>query len=239
VTVSLEDHLSEMAGERRTVTVYAPRKPADLADRFGEWNVDFQFSALPVETEDAFAVVRRGEEFLGSVELASVTALTDPRVGLVGNGSSESELDALLELLDDTLFRSVDRRRLLAASREFEDRAWRVGAGRLHAGFQRPGIFDAQRSVYERLAGRGLEVHVYIDGEWDADPIEGVTVHDEAGGELGQYWFVVYDAPASRTESQSCALLAHEREPGAYDGCWTYDADRVDGLATYLLETYH
>jgi DICT domain-containing protein len=124
----------------------------------------------------------------------------------------------------------------VAATREIEDRAWRHGRGELHAGFQRPDALDDQRTVYERLAKSDLDVHVYFEGEWDAPPITGVTEHTD-DGELGEFWFVAFEPdPAAR--SQTCALLARERDARTYDGFWTYDPNRVSALVSHLRSTY-
>jgi hypothetical protein len=231
---SLRDQFDDVAARRRTLTVYADEPRPEIASHFEGWNVEVRFDRLPVGTADGFVTVRQGAEFLGSIDLRVFDPLLEPpapprSVGVV----DDRPLDPVLGLLDDTTFRTFDRRQLLAVSREFEDRAWRVGTGRLHAGFQRPAAFDAQRDVYATLADSGLDVHVYVDGAWSGDPVEGVTTHADPDDELGRFWFVAFAADGD----QDCALVAEERDDG-YDGFWTYDRDRVAEIDDHLESTY-
>src|SRR6056297_2720157 len=164
MTETLQTLLDDLAAQRRTVTVYAADPPSELADRLADWHVDVRFDRLPPESGDGFITVRQGDRFLGTVSLETVAMLFEPTAGVLDARSTETgSLEPLLELLDDTLFQSFERRQLLAATREIEDRAWRHGRGELHAGFQRPDALAAQRPVYERLAKSDLDVHVYFD----------------------------------------------------------------------------
>ncbi len=95
------------------------------------------------------------------------------------------------ELFDfeNTVFSAYDRRQMLTAAREIEERAWRVGGGTLYVGFQRRDALADQKDVYERLAThRSVTVTVFIDDEWD-DPFDDVTVVTDADGEIGDVWF--------------------------------------------------
>lgn len=238
MTESLQTLLEDLSAGRRTVTVYAADPPSDLAERLADWHVDVRFDRLPPDSGTGFVTVRQGDRFLGAVPLETVATLFEPTPGVLDADTSETGvLEPLLELLDDTLFRSFERRQLLAATREIEDRAWRHGQGELHTGFQRPAALAAQRSVYHRLAETDLDVHVYFDGRWDATPIPGVTEHATRDGELGRFWFAAF-RPDAAARSQACALLARERDPDAYGGFWTYDPDRVEALVAHLRATY-
>ena len=239
MTQSLQSLFDDLAGERRTVTVYDDDPPTDLTDRLTDWHVDVRFDRLPSGAEGGFLTVRQGEVFLGSVGIETVTALFEPSAAVLdADASTTASLEPLLALLDDTLYHSFERRQLLAASREIEDRGWRAGRGELHAGFQRPDALAAQRSVYERLAESELDVHVYFDGTWDATPIPGVTTHTDRDSELGRLWFVAF-RPVTDGERGACALIARERTADTYEGFWTYDAERVATLADHLTATYH
>ncbi len=124
---------------------------------------------------------------------------------------------------------------MLAATREIEDRAWRAAEGHLYAGFQRTAALEAQREAYDRLSARGeLSVTVFTDDDWDK-ALEELSVVS-ASGEIGQFWFVVFDGTVE--ENQACALVAEEREPGLYYGFWTYDPAFVGELVAYLEDTY-
>jgi hypothetical protein len=231
---SLAAQFDVVTAARRTLTVYAEDPHPEVADHFEGWNVEVRFDRLPEGSTDGFVTVRRGEEFLGSLDVRVLDALLEPPASVGPPGETTGPpLENLLALLDGTTFRSFDRRQLLAVSREIEDRAWRIGTGRLHAGFQRPPALAAQRDAYERLADRGLDAHVYFDGAWDADPIEGVTLHTGTDGQLGRFWFVVLAA----TGEQDCALLAMETDD-RYDGFWTYDPDHVADIDGLLRDRY-
>jgi len=238
-----------MGAARRTVTVYSDEPHSGLADRFADWNVELRFDRLPEGTREGFVTIRQAGEFLCSVDVDVLAGFFEPSLTLPGrNRSDDWALATFLDSLDETLFHTASRRQLLAASREFEDRAWRVGAGRLTTGFQRPAALEAQRSGYKHLADRGLDVHVYFDGDWNTATIPGVRMHAIRNDEIGQFWFVAFDGgPESGMTpgegepgrpSQACALLARETEPGSYSGFWTYDQARVESLLDYLTETY-
>jgi len=237
-----------MGAQRRTVTVYSDEPAPAVADPLEDWNVELRHDRLPEGTQGGFVTVRQGNDFLASVDLDALSGFFEPALTLPGTGQDRDQaLSTFLDNLDETLFHGTTRQQLLAASREFEDRAWRVGTGSLHAGFQRPAALEAQRSVYERLADRGLDVHVYFHGDWDTATIPGVTMHVARTDEIERFWFVAFDGgprpsadPAARENrpSQACALLARETEPASYSGFWTYDPEWVRSLLDYLDATY-
>lgn len=234
MTQTLQSFVDDLAAERRTVTVYAADPLPDLAARLSDWHVDVRFDRLPGGADDGFITVRQGDQFLGSVPLETVATLFEPPSGSLDAATAQlGSLAPLLELLDDTLFQSFQRRQLLAATREIEDRAWRHGRGELHVGFQRAEALAAQRTVYERLAESDLDVHVYFDGQWDAPSIRAVTEHTGRDGEFGEFWLVAF-LPEADAQSQACALIARERAPNSYGGYWTYDQDRVTRLVRHL-----
>lgn len=196
----------------------------DLADRFGVRNVTVEHTRLPSEAGDGFVIVTRGGEFVGSVRLGTLQTLSSPPTRTLG-GEDEEEFQALLALLDDTVFTSLDRRQLLATSREIEDRAWRLDRGRLYTGFQSFSAMRDQVEVYERLASKpGLDVHVFGEPDWEPPAMGDVTLHATTDPEITDVWFVVYDG---EDPLDDCALLAEERSPEQFHGFWTYDPDRV------------
>lgn len=238
-----------MGAQRRTVTVYSAQAHPELADRLADWNVELRFDRLPEGVQRAFITVRQGERFLAGIDASVLADFFEPSLTTPGTDPHGGrELSAFLDHLDETLFHGATRRQLLAATREFEDRAWRVGGGVLRVGFQRPAALEVQRTVYRRLAERGLDVHVYFDGDWDTATIPGVRMHAVRNDEIGLFWFFVFDGgPALPVEadlgqdwqaSQACALLAREAEPGVYSGFWTYDTRWVQALLDYLTGTY-
>jgi DICT domain-containing protein len=247
--VSLESFLADMGAQRRTVTVYSDDPDPEIPDRFRDWNVELRFNRLPDGSHAGFVTVRQGTDFLAGVDSDVLAGFFEStRTSTGSNADKDPALTTFLNHFDETLFHGTTRRQLLAASREFEDRAWRVGAGRLYAGFQRPAALEAQRSPYERLTDRGLDVHVFFDGDWDTATIPGVRMHVVRNDEIGGFWFVAFDggpespeAPDPARESgasQACALLAKETGQATYSGFWTYDPERVAALLDYLDAAY-
>jgi DICT domain-containing protein len=144
----------------------------------------------------------------------------------------------ILDHLDETMFTSYDTGQMVSASREIEDRAWRLGEGQLHAGFQQLSILSDQMDVYTRLADRdGLDVHAYACPDAEVPEHEtDLTIHVERSEEIARSWFVVYDG--NGVDVNKCALLAEEREERAFYGFWTYDPETVDWLVDYLQGAY-
>ena len=245
--MALRDFLAEVEARRRTITAFAPSYPTWLADWFDTRHVDVEYEYLPARESEPFLVVSEGDDFLGSVDFGAVEAMRRPTVADPGTEAfNEAVYRTFLSLLPDTIFSSFERRQMLAAAREIEDRALRVGRGTLFAGFQSHAAFRHQYAVYERLVGdTDLDVRVYGAADWDPPPVQGVGYYggdgaaegdDPAAGELGRFWFVAFDG--GHQVFQSCALLAEEREPGAFYGFWTYDPALVGRLVTYLREAY-
>lgn len=204
------------------MTVYTDEDTNHEA-RFASRNVTVETRALPDGVSGSFAVLRDESGFLGAVSLVTMEALLKPPIRRPGAlDDLEDGYRALFELLDDTLFVSLERRQLLAASREIEDRALRVGNGTLHVGFQSLDAFEAQRSVYTRLAEEtALDIHVYAVTDTPPATEPGVTFHTEPTDDIGRFWFLAFDG--GDDDKQACALVAEEIESGSYSGFWTYD----------------
>jgi DICT domain-containing protein len=124
---------------------------------------------------------------------------------------------------------------MFAATREIEDRAWRVRRGRLRAGFQRVRALADQRAVYARLATT-LDVHTYAVPDGPAPDMGEATLHLHPSHELERAWFVVYDGGGASTNK--CALLAEERGDRRFIGFLTYAPELVDEIDTYLAGAY-
>ncbi|MFC7027059.1 DICT sensory domain-containing protein [Halomicroarcula sp. GCM10025324] len=215
---------------RKTIVVYAPTDAGlDLAERLSARNATVEQRALPLSAPGGFLVVRDDDQFLGALALEDLLSFLSPTEFLPWElDDVDPGYRPVVDLLDDTLFVSLDRRQLLATSREIEDRAWRVGRGTLRVGFQRRAAFEAQRETYRRLAATtDLDVHVYLREDtvpeaFDPGPL---TVHTGPAETVGRYWFLLFDGGGN--EWQACALIAEETEPGRYRGLWTYDPETV------------
>lgn len=273
---ALSDAIDAVARTRKTIEIYADEDSIseEIARQFSTRNVDVVERTLPgtdvLETSGPEASDRgtsnRGTNDPGFVVLRDENgtfraAMGIDRLGVVvapgadhyhaADDPDTEILDGLgngYDFLEETLFASYDRRQLLAATREIEDRAWRRGSGRLLVGFQTAAALRAQVDAYDRLAARGLQITVFIEDETtdsnDA-PIDdsGMEVLEEAidvivsdADEIGRFWLLAYDGDGD--DYSKCALLGEERNPDRYYGFWTYDPDRVDELIDYLDAEY-
>lgn len=234
--MTLREFLDEASSSRRTVTLFAPRPCEEIATYFESRNVLVEHEPIPDDGTDGFVVLSVDGEFAGSAAIEAVRHLVSPSATDLEPGASEA-IRATMDLLAETTFVAFERRQLLAASREIEDRAYRVGHGTLRTGFQSATAMDAQRDVYATLATETLlDVHVYGRLDWEPD-LPGATVHAEETGEIGAFWFVVFDG--GDADRQACALLAEEDEQdaGSFRGFWTYDPELVADIEAYLAAT--
>jgi len=229
----LGELLERIGGRHRWLRTYAD-EPTDLADALAGHNVTVEHRDRPAGVPGPFVVVQSAEGFRGAVALGSLESFlagpTEPPV--LGDADGERELR---ELFERTPFASLERRQLLATSREFEERAYRAGEGRLHVAFQTRAAMDAQRATYRAiLRETDLDVHVYAPpgplGELWTD----ATVHDDVGWAVDRFWVVAYDGGGD--DRRACALLAEEHDPDRYFGLWTYDPALVAATIATLEE---
>ncbi|KAB1185038.1 MULTISPECIES: DICT sensory domain-containing protein [Haloferax] len=233
--MSLSELIAGVAAAERTLTVFNPRDGAvdRLAEHFKDRNVSVQAAMSDVGPSN-YAVLGTGTQFHTAVDVTDV--LKD--AADVEPGFERESYVPILDHLDETLFTSYDRERMLNATREIEDRAWRVGAGELHAGFQTGANLRPQLESYRRLGGRDdLSVHAYIYPSDDVPKVEQFLLHLARSEEIRRSWFVVYDG--NGVDDYKCALVAEERAdaPG-FRGFWTYDPSTVDYIRNHLQTTY-
>jgi hypothetical protein len=221
------DLLDEVTDRKKRLTVYSP-SPQDITEYFEAWNVDVKYRSLPEGSPDGFITVHDDGRFLGSVSLEAATNFVNPADYEPWESERRSATYRdLLDLLDDTLFTANDRRQMLATSREFEDRAWRLGRGTLYAGFETPSTFRTQQAVYERLASKGgLAVELYVHDDAELPDVDGATLHPTHSEELAATWFVIYDGGGE--ELQKCTLVGTQKRENEFTGFWTYDPELVD-----------
>jgi DICT domain-containing protein len=208
-----------------------PAVVASLRERFADRNVAVE-EGTAADGPDEFAVLHRDGEFVTAIDVADLPdADAERRVDF-----ADSPYRAVVDQLDETMFTSYDSSEMVAASREIEDRAWRVGDGSLHAGFQTVSTLLGQSDVYGRLAERGdLDVvaYAYPDEQPDAAPC---PVRLCRSDEIRRTWFVAFDGGG--VDANKCALVAEEREPRRFYGFWTYGADTVDYVIDHLTHSY-
>jgi len=229
--MSLSSILSAAAARRRTLHHYSPTQ-SDLPAQFAGRNVAVESHPLPTEGPPSFVVIRDADGFRGAISDEDLQTFLSPETSPQWRiDEAASTHRTLYDLLDDTVFASLDRQQLLGATREIEDRAYRVGHGRFHVGFQSLDAFDAQRELYEQLAGdTDLDIHAYFSGEAPAEEPPGITLHVEPTPDIGRFWVMAFDGGE---EPQQCALVA-KQHGDTYEGVWTYDPRLVqkvfDGL---------
>ncbi|MFC6904547.1 DICT sensory domain-containing protein [Halalkalicoccus tibetensis] len=232
--MSLTELISGVEAHEKTLTVYNTDGDTvgELRERFADRNLVVESGT--VETgPDRFVVLGHEGEFLTAVGIDELLA----RSGSERAGFGGDPYRPILDHLDETLFTSYGHREMLAASREIEDRAWRVGRGELHAGFQRLSTLRTQLDVYNALARRdGLAIHTYAIPDVEAPQGADFSVHLDESDEVASVWCVAFDGGG--TDRKKCALLAEERSPRAFYGFWTYDPDTVDYVIDHLSSTY-
>jgi hypothetical protein len=231
--MSLHELVAAVDDREKRVTVYAPTLSSGLTKRFESRDVEVVHRLVAPEDAVPTVTVSEGDRCLGYAEL---TALDGPEVDTAPGHATvtDERYRDLLTLLSDTTARSFDRDHLLATSTEFEERAWRVGEGRLHVGFQSLSALRAQATTYDLLAGLDdLDLHVYGCPDWSPE-LPGATLHTDVGPEIARTWFVAFDGGR---DDQTCALVAEERDQG-FHGFWTYRPATVRAVLDHLESTY-
>lgn len=235
--MSLTELIRGVENHEKTLIVF--NSDSDVVEtlraQFGDRNLTVKRDRTE-RTPASFVVLSSDDEFVTAASLPSVLADETSQ-------DTEPEFDdetyrPILDHLDETMFTSYDTDQMVAASREIEDRAWRLGNGELHAGFQKLSILGPQMDVYERLASKdGLDVHAYAAPDADVPEHDSpLTINVERADEIRESWFVLYDGAG--IDVNKCALLAEEREPRSFYGFWTYDSETVDWILDYLRQSY-
>ncbi len=229
MTVTLHDLVAAVEGRSKQLAVYAPEEKAALANELEEYfdsqNVAITFHS-DNDTHSRAELTDETGERLVAVEIESLEALVSGTPGPLG--VDQRPYAPLLAHLDETTFTSYERRQMMHASREIEDRAWRERGGRLLAGFQLVSNFADQAEVYRTLAGANIDIEVF--GVADTDLPEGpfdIHTEEDTDIDVGNVWFVAFDG--NGRDEQKSALLAEERGEGFY-GFWTYDPALVDAV---------
>jgi DICT domain-containing protein len=264
--MSLSELIAGVEDHEKTLTVFNADESVTTEFRqgFADRNVTVTSESTPSGKPGEFVTLSEDGEVLTATSISDFRAMMADDTVL---GLSESPYRPLLAYLDETMFTSWSTDRMVAASREIEDRAWRVGEGEIHAGFQYLSTLRGELPVYERLGSKRLDVHAYAVPDEDPPANRSFTLHIERAEEIERSWFVVFDGGASatpletsdsgaeppssgasgqrsaagdrgRVDDNKCALLAEERAPREFYGFWTYDPDTVDWILDYLDSTY-
>jgi DICT domain-containing protein len=213
------------AAERRLTLVSPPSDDVvNAVERtFGPQGVSVE---VREGTDQSVAVVHDGDEVIRIVPLVE---------GGSGLAAATDAVTDALSSLERTTFTSYGLRGMFAATREIEDRAWRVRRGRLRAGFQQVDALEQQKRVYRQLAS-ALEVHAYAAPGVATPDLGDAVVHLDPAEEIARSWFVVYDGDGD--PAHKCALVAEERGERTFSGFLTYEPSLVDEVDDYLAETY-
>src|SRR6056297_1997073 len=220
--MTLSSIIDDVTGTGRTLRVYDPTNPdavAALERHFEVQNVVVEEATLPEGPED-FVVLQDGDQFLAAADLEALRRAVTFESGLLdATCFEETQVPDVLKHVSDTTFTAYGKRRMILASREIEEQAWRAGGGELHSGFQHLSLLRDQWDLYHRIADRGVDVHVYGVPDWQPPEPDWLTVHGEETDEIREAWFVAFDAP----ENRDCALVAAEADENEFEGFWTYD----------------
>lgn len=231
--MSLTELIAGVEAHRKTITVFNADADvaATLRNQFSDRNVDVKDAQTPAGPQE-FVVLGINEVFITAASVDKVLGRDES-----GPRFETEAYQPILDHLDETLFTSYDIDQMTSASDEIEDRAWRIGQGTIYAGFQTLSALDTRLDTYEQLACRDdLDVCVYAFPDTVVPDYEDITLHIERAREIQNTWFVVYDGDGD--DNNKCALLAEEREAGAFYGFWTYDPDTVDWMERHLCTNY-
>ena len=235
--MSLTELIAGVEDHEKTLTVFNADDGTikALREQFHDRNLSVSGEQTTSGKPKAFVVLADEDEFVTAASIDTVLASDDEKKD---PGFEGEPYRPILDHLDETMFTSYDIEQMVAASREIEDRAWRVGKGSVHSGFQRLSILESQMKIYEQLAEKGtLDVHAYAVPDADVPKHDtDLTIHVERSDEIERSWFVAYDGAG--IDVNKCALLAEEREPRTFYGFWTYDPTTVDFIIDHLENSY-
>jgi DICT domain-containing protein len=235
--MSLSELIAGVEDHEKTLTVFNAEASAveDIRERFADRNLRVTAESTASGRPGEFVTLSDDGRVYTATGLDSFLARLEGRerpLGPEGRGS-------ILEYIDETLFTSWSIDRMVAASREIEDRAWRVGGGSLHAGFQTLSTLEGELDRYQRLGDSDIDVHAYAVPDIEPPDYSSFRLHLDRGEEIATSWFVVFDdGSEDERTTQKCALLAEEREARSFYGSWTYDASTVDYSVDHLESRY-
>lgn len=232
----LHSLIAEVRHREQQFTVYRRGDRPDIEAWLVDHGVAVESRSLPSGGPDPFIEIRTDGEVVGVIGVDALEGLLTPPIHRPGDRDGISDgYRALFDLLERTVVSGVNRRELLAVSREIEDRAYRVGEGTLRVSFQTLSRFRSQTAVYRTLAAEtDLDIHIYALDDWTPPKIGGLTYHTEDVERLEPHWVLAYDG--GPRDSQACGLVAREHLED-YAGFWTNDPSLVEEIATALAET--
>lgn len=239
---SLAALIEDVEADRPTLTLCnfqgTEKMGATITSYFDRLNVPVETATLDRDAPTDVAMLHRGPDLLASSTVSDLVAAIDLDDADTTVSHAAARTD-LFDHVDQTVFgaHGADRQLLVQVSHTIESMAWRTGQGTIHAGFQefsRLWDDDRARTIYQRVAEAGVDVHIY--GQPDV-PIEtdAWTLHGADGGELSETWFVGFADP---DDTRSGTLVARQTGSNEYDGFWSYRPELAGRLEAYLRTTY-
>jgi hypothetical protein len=234
--MSLSELIAGVEAHEKTLTVFNTEQAVvdEFRASFADRNITVRGEATASGKPGEFVTLSEDGEVVTATGLDSLRSLLSDDATL---DYRERPYQPLLDHLDETMFTSWETEQMVAASREIEDRAFRVDDGQLHAGFQYVSTLKAELPIYERLGSTDVEVHAYAVPDETHPNHDGFTLHLERATEIETSWFVVFDG-GDEGAASACALVAEEREPREFYGFWTYEESTVDWVLDHLDSTY-
>jgi hypothetical protein len=227
----LDDLLARLRDRERQLVVYGEQE-TDLEQQFATLDVSVVHRPLPPEVSEPFVVIEEDGTFAGAVALSSLEELLEPPIVRPGERDDVSPgYQVLFDALEETVFTAMNRRQLLAVTREIEERAFRLGSGTLRASFQTPSAFESQLDVYRTLGTEtDLDIHIYGRDDWELPAIPNVAYHALGTDTIARFWLVALE---SDDGSVACGLIA-EQQQDHYRGFWTDDPAALSEVLTEL-----
>ncbi|SIR71951.1 DICT sensory domain-containing protein [Natronorubrum thiooxidans] len=234
--MTLSAYFAQIDPPTRTVTIYAPQPQPDVVDWFQTGVDAVDYRSLPDVTaaSQSFFVIHEDDAFVAAIGLEAAREFLEPPINEPwADALDDASYRRLVEVFESTVWHSLERRQLLAVSREIENRAWRAGSGTLRVGFQNSDALEPMEAVYARLAAESaLDIHVYIADDWDRPSIPGVTIYADGGDEIGSFWVLTFDGDGDPLRTSG--LIARERDADGFEGLWTDDTQLVARLERAL-----
>jgi len=229
----LDSLIAEHRETDHQFTVYWSGDEPDLETWLINHGIATESRPLPPNGPGPFIEIKTDGEVVGVIGVEAAEKLLEPPVlGLENQDGISEGYQVLLEALEKTVFSGMDRRDLLAVSREIEERAFRVGEGTLRVCFQTFSTFRSQLDVYRTLANETtLDIHIYGVEDWIPPRITGIAYHADAAERFESYWALAYDGGPDA--ANACGLVAKE-DSDEYTGFWTNDSAIVEEIATML-----
>lgn len=226
--------LLERAFENQSVSVDDRNVPGEVDDLVCLVDGETVVATTPMsELEESLLLVNADRSRTGTRQLRSGSF----PVVLTGLDETEFTVRGFPESNKEKLL-------LILISRFIESMALDRDAGTLRGTFQRLSRLDDEygtRTVYSLLADSRVETHVYgLPGDHDAVSSLDVIVHTGDHEEYRESWFVVFTPPEDDRDrdAEHAALVAVETGPNVWRGTWTYDAELVKRIDSYLVERF-